>query len=63
MRFGSRGPREFLMHVTENSLTEKAWEDAVQGPGNIYSRRAPLRIRAKSEACALGKMALVLGRE
>ena len=41
MRFGSRGPIEFpecssrIRH--RNALTEKAWEDAVHGQGNLIS--------------------------
>ena len=38
MRFGSRGPSEFSPQIRHrNALTEKAWEDAVQGLGMAIS--------------------------
>ena len=38
MRFGSRGPSEFSSQMRHrNALTEKAWEDAVQGLGMAMS--------------------------
>ena len=37
MRFGSRGPSKFFLDTSRirhrNALTEKAWEDAIQGRG------------------------------
>ena len=38
IRFGSRGPSEFFSQISHrNSLTEIAWEDAVQRlGGNVY---------------------------
>ena len=38
MRFGSRGPSEFSSQIRHPiTLTEKAWEDAVQGLGMAMS--------------------------
>ena len=42
MRFGSRGPCEFGRSSRKrhrNALTEKAWEDAVQGEGPGKQKR------------------------
>ena len=38
MRFGSRGPSRSSRIHHLNALTEKAWEDAVQGLGNRESK-------------------------
>ena len=39
MRFGSRGPSEVLSQIRHrNALTEKAWEDAVQGLGKVVTK-------------------------
>ena len=35
MRIGSRGPSGLICH--RNALTEKAWEDAVQGLGELLN--------------------------
>ena len=41
MRFGSRGPSEFFSQIPHrNALTEKAWEDAIQGLGMAMSTLA-----------------------
>ena len=41
MRFGSRGPSEFFSQLPHrNALTEKAWEDTVQGLGMTMSTLA-----------------------
>ena len=36
MGFGSRGPS--VLDTSRNVLTEKAWEEAVQGPGARFSK-------------------------
>ena len=43
MRFGSCGPREFLTSRIRHryALTQKAWEDAVQGLGKVSFRSYP----------------------
>ena len=41
MRFGSRDPSEFSSQIHHrNALTEKAWDDAVQGLGMAMSTAA-----------------------
>ena len=46
MRFGSRGPSEFISQISHrNAFTEITWEEAVQGLGMVMFTLAAEKIR------------------
>ena len=51
MRIGSRGPSELIRH--RNALTEKAWEDAVQGLGELLYLILSRGFYSQSKDCSL----------
>ena len=60
--FPARSSQCFLGYVTENELTERDWENAVQGLGDDSSMSA-LEDQEEQVEIPSGKLGLVIGRQ